>query len=158
FKLVNDGHGHDAGDSLLREAARRLQSALRDGDVLSRFGGDEFTAYLPDCDACCAEQIARRVLVTLAAPFAVDRGEAYVGGSVGIAVTGGDSETATALIRDADVAMYAAKQAGRGRLKLFDTSLREASARRVEMVSALHRALALREIELAMQPIVRLED
>jgi len=158
FKLVNDGHGHDAGDALLREAARRLQSALRDSDMLSRFGGDEFTAYLPDCDARRAEQVARRVLVTLAQPFAVARAEVYVGGSVGIAVTGGDSESATALIRDADVAMYAAKQAGRGRLKLFDTSLREASARRAEMVSALHRALELGEIELALQPIVRLAD
>jgi diguanylate cyclase (GGDEF)-like protein/PAS domain S-box-containing protein len=158
FKLVNDGHGHDAGDSLLREAGRRLQSALREGDVLSRFGGDEFTAYLPDCDAACAEIVARRVLATLAQPVPVGRGEAYVGGSVGIAVSGGDAETATALIRDADVAMYAAKQRGRGRLELFDTSLREASARRVEIVSALHRALALEEIELVMQPIVDLAE
>ena len=158
FKLVNDGHGHDAGDSLLREAGRRLQSALREGDVLSRFGGDEFTAYLPDCDAGSAEILARRVLVTLAQPFPVGRGEVYVGGSVGIAVSGGDSETATALIRDADVAMYAAKQRGRGRLELFDTSLREASARRVEIVSALHRALALEEFELVMQPIVDLAE
>ena len=66
FKLVNDGHGHEAGDALLREAGRRLQAALREGDVLSRFGGDEFTAYLPACDAGCAEVVARRVLATLA--------------------------------------------------------------------------------------------
>ena len=158
FKLINDGHGHDAGDSLLREAGRRLQAALREGDVLSRFGGDEFTAYLPGCEAATAEQVARRVLATLAAPFRVARGEVYVGGSVGIALTGGDSKTATDLIRDADVAMYAAKQAGRGRFELFDTSLREASARRVEIVSALHRALELEEIELLMQPIVDLAD
>ena len=76
----------------------------------------------------CAEVVARRVLATLAEPFPVARGEVYVGGSVGIALTGGDSETATDLIRDADVAMYVAKQGGRGRLALFDTSLREASA------------------------------
>ena len=86
------------------------------------------------------------------------RGEVYVGGSVGIALTGGDSVTATDLIRDADVAMYEAKQGGRGRLQLFDTSLREASARRVEMVSALHRALELNEIEMLLQPIVDLGD
>jgi diguanylate cyclase (GGDEF)-like protein len=158
FKLVNDGHGHEAGDALLRDAARRLQSALREGDVLSRFGGDEFTAYLPGCDAACAAIVAHRVLATLAQPFAVTRGEVYVGGSVGIALAGGDSESATDLIRDADVAMYAAKQAGRGRFELFDTSLREASARRVEIVSALHRALELREIELLLQPIVDLAD
>jgi diguanylate cyclase (GGDEF)-like protein/PAS domain S-box-containing protein len=158
FKLINDGHGHEAGDSLLREAGRRLQAALREGDVLSRFGGDEFTAYLPGCDAACAEQVARRVLATLAEPFRVARGEVYVGGSVGIALTGGDSETAPDLIRDADVAMYAAKQGGRGRFARFDTSLREASARRVEIVSALHRALELDEIELLMQPIVDLAD
>ena len=117
FKLVNDGHGHEAGDSLLREAGRRLQAALREGDVLSRFGGDEFTAYLP--------RLRRRLLPRSwrgacwprsREPFPVARGEVYVGGSVGIAVTGGDSETATDLIRDADVAMYAAKQGGRGRL------------------------------------------
>ena len=112
FKLVNDGHGHEAGDALLREAGRRLQAALREGDVLSRFGGDEFTAYLPVCDAGCAEVVARRVLATLAEPFPVARGEVYVGGSVGIALTGGDSDTATDLIRDADVAMYVAKQGG----------------------------------------------
>ena len=158
FKLVNDGHGHDAGDALLREAGRRLQAALREGDVLSRFGGDEFTAYLPECDAACAVVVARRVLATLAKPFPVARGEVYVGGSVGIALTGGDSTNATDLIRDADVAMYAAKQGGRGRHALFDMSLREASARRVEIVSALHRALELGEIELLMQPIVDLGD
>jgi diguanylate cyclase (GGDEF)-like protein/PAS domain S-box-containing protein len=158
FKLVNDGHGHEAGDSLLREAGRRLQGALREGDVLSRFGGDEFTAYLPDCDAACAETVARRMLATLAEPFAVARGEVYVGGSVGIALTGRDIETATDLIRDADVAMYEAKQAGRGRLEVFDMSLREASAHRVEMVSALHRALELQEIEMLLQPIVDLAD
>ena len=158
FKLINDGHGHEAGDSLLREAGSRLQAALREGDVLSRFGGDEFTAYLPDCDAAAAEVVAGRVLATLAEPFRVARGEVYVGGSVGIAITGGDSVTATDLIRDADVAMYSAKQGGRGRLQVFDTSLREASARRVEMVSALHRALELREIEMLLQPIVDLGD
>ena len=86
------------------------------------------------------------------------RGEVYVGGSVGIALTGGDSATATDLIRDADVAMYVAKQGGRGRLALFDTSLREDSARRIEMVSALHRALELGEIEMELQPIVDLGD
>jgi diguanylate cyclase (GGDEF)-like protein len=158
FKLINDGHGHEAGDSLLQEAGGRLRAALREGDVLSRFGGDEFTAYLPDCDAAAAERVARRVLATLAQPFSVARGEVYVGGSVGIAVTGGDSVTATDLIRDADVAMYSAKQGGRGRLQVFDTSLREASARRVEMVSGLHRALGLGEIEMLLQPIVDLTD
>jgi diguanylate cyclase (GGDEF)-like protein/PAS domain S-box-containing protein len=158
FKLVNDGHGHDAGDALLREAGVRLQAALREGDVLSRFGGDEFTAYLPNCDAGCAEVVARRVLATLAQPFPVARGEVYVGGSVGIALTGGDADAATDLIRDADVAMYVAKQGGRGRLALFDTSLREASAKRIEMVSALHRALELNEIEMELQPIVDLGD
>jgi diguanylate cyclase (GGDEF)-like protein/PAS domain S-box-containing protein len=158
FKLVNDGHGHEAGDSLLREAGSRLQATLREDDVLSRFGGDEFTAYLPACDAGGAEIVARRMLATLAEPFRVARGEVYVGGSVGIALSSGDSRTATDLIRDADVAMYAAKQGGRGRFELFDTSLREASARRVEIVSALHRALALDEIELLMQPIVDLAD
>ncbi|MDX6560582.1 MAG: hypothetical protein QOD65_396 [Gaiellales bacterium] len=158
FKLVNDGHGHDAGDALLREAGVRLQAALREGDVLSRFGGDEFTAYLPNCDADCAEVVARRVLATLAEPFRVARGEVYVGGSVGIALTDGDSDTATGLIRDADVAMYVAKQGGRGRLALFDTSLREDSARRIEMVSALHRAVELNEIEMELQPIVDLGD
>jgi diguanylate cyclase (GGDEF)-like protein/PAS domain S-box-containing protein len=158
FKLVNDGHGHDAGDTVLREAARRLQGALSDGDVLSRFGGDEFTAYLPACDADYAECTAQRMLIALAEPFQVSRGEVYVGGSVGIALTGGDSAGAGDLIRDADVAMYAAKQGGRGRWQLFDTSLREASARRLEMISALHRAVEQNEIELLLQPIVDLGD
>ncbi len=114
FKLVNDGHGHDAGDEVLREAGRRLAAALRAGSVLSRFGGDEFTAYVPDCDAAGAEVIAQRILTTLARPFPVARGEVYVGGSVGIALTDGDARSATDLIRDADVAMYVAKQSGPG--------------------------------------------
>jgi diguanylate cyclase (GGDEF)-like protein len=158
FKLVNDGHGHEAGDALLREAARRLQAALREGDVLSRFGGDEFTAYLPACDEDCAATAARRVVATLAEPFPVARGEVYVGGSVGIALNDGDARTATELIRDADVAMYAAKQGGRGRVQIFDASLRDDSARRIAMVSALHRALEQEEIELQLQPIVDLAD
>jgi diguanylate cyclase (GGDEF)-like protein/PAS domain S-box-containing protein len=159
FKLVNDGHGHDAGDALLREAGRRLQLALREGDVLSRFGGDEFTAYLPGCDADSAALAAQRMLTTLAQPFPVSRGEVYVGGSVGIALAGGDAAGgASDLIRDADVAMYAAKQGGRGRWQLFDTSLREASARRLEMISALHRAVEQHEIEMLLQPIVDIAD
>jgi diguanylate cyclase (GGDEF)-like protein len=159
FKLVNDGHGHEVGDALLREAGRRLQLALREGDVVSRFGGDEFTAYLPECDAECAALAAQSMLTTLAEPFPVSRGgEVYVGGSVGIALTGGDSLAASDLIRDADLAMYAAKQAGRGRWQLFDTSLRQASARRLEMISALHRAVEQNEIEMLLQPIVDLGD
>ncbi|MDX6620020.1 MAG: hypothetical protein QOK36_2406, partial [Gaiellales bacterium] len=159
FKLVNDGHGHEVGDALLREAGRRLQLALREGDVLSRFGGDEFTAYLPECDAECAALAAQSMLTTLAEPFPVSRGgEVYVGGSVGIALTGGDSLAASDLIHDADLAMYAAKQAGRGRWQLFDTSLRQASARRLEMISALHRAVEQNEIEMLLQPIVDLGD
>ena len=115
FKLVNDGHGHEAGDSLLREAGRRLQAALRDGDVLSRFGGDEFTAYLPDCDAARADRaaprarhagravpgLARRGLRRRQCRHRADRRRLRHG--------------ETDLIRDADVAMYAAKQGGRGR-------------------------------------------
>ena len=159
FKLVNDGHGHEAGDALLCEAGRRLQLALGEGDVLSRFGGDEFTAYLPGCDAAAAALVAQRMLATLAEPFPVARGEVYVGGSVGIALAGADSPGgASELIRDADVAMYAAKQGGRGRWQLFDTSLREASARRLDMVSALHRAVEQNEIEMLLQPIVDLGD
>lgn len=116
FKQINDTHGHDGGDELLRGVAERLQQAVRGSDTVSRQGGDEFVILLPEIgSAAQAEQTARRILQLLREPVAVKGTPLAVGVSIGIAFCPGDAETVDALLLEADAAMYAAKQAGRNR-------------------------------------------
>jgi diguanylate cyclase (GGDEF)-like protein/PAS domain S-box-containing protein len=119
FKQVNDSLGHDAGDQLLQEVARRLNEVVRPSDTLARLGGDEFAVLLEGANELSAVSIARRVLDCLAEPIFVAGHQLALGASIGIAVhTGGPGESED-LIRHADVAMYAAKEAGRGRYEVF---------------------------------------
>jgi diguanylate cyclase (GGDEF)-like protein/PAS domain S-box-containing protein len=117
FKAVNDTHGHEAGDQVLREVARVLERCVRRSDVVGRTGGDEFVVLLPGIEgAQKAEEIASNIIVGLSRPIVVgDEQFAHIGASIGISVTGAEREPAAALLRRADIAMYAAKQAGRGR-------------------------------------------
>jgi len=164
FKTVNDAFGHGTGDELLRALTPRLRGALRLGDTLARFGGDEFVVLCEGLhDAEGAQALAERLLAVFATPFILGRDaghptEHHLSASIGIALAGDDHvEDPDALIRDADIAMYRAKQ-GRGRVELFDTRTRDQVVERVRTTSELRRALDENELHIAYQPIVDLRD
>ncbi|HTZ08270.1 MAG TPA: EAL domain-containing protein [Acidimicrobiales bacterium] len=154
FKLVNDGLGHAAGDELLVQAAQRLRSVIRPGDVLARFGGDEFVVlceHLTGRDG--AAQVADRLLSALAQPMIVAGDEVFVTASIGIALAGAGA-TAESLLRQADAAMYQAKHDGRGRIVAYEPELHGTAAAVLKTGSDLHRALERDELVLHYQPIV----
>ena len=121
FKQVNDAHGHDAGDRLLAEAARRLRASLRAGDPVARLGGDEFFAVLEDVhDAPSIERVAQKLLAAIREPYDIGGGrQAAVSASIGISVFPGDAADADTLVKHADTAMYDAKQAGKNTYRFF---------------------------------------
>jgi diguanylate cyclase (GGDEF)-like protein len=157
FKVVNDSLGHEAGDRLLVELAARLQSVLRPGDTVARFGGDEFTIL---CDEISGERdvvvIAERVAEAVSAPFFLHESEAFLTASSGIALAASEAR-AEALIGDADAAMYRAKERGRARYELFDEAMRARAVDRLETENALHRAIERGEFKVFYQPAVDLE-
>lgn len=158
FKWINDSIGHPAGDRILVEAGARLRDALSDGVAhgaeLSRFGGDEFTVVLTDPGAD-VDAVAHRVLGAFTEPFTLDGGEFFLGVSIGIA-SGDHSAGAFELVRDADAAMYVAKESGRGRYTTFDETLRRRAVSRVTLESELRRAIARDEFVMYYQPIIDL--
>ncbi|MDX6664385.1 MAG: hypothetical protein QOG68_591, partial [Solirubrobacteraceae bacterium] len=153
FKVVNDSLGHGAGDMLLVDVARRLEDVLRAGDTAARFGGDEFVLLCEDISgAHQAIAIADRVSASLAAPFVLGDDEAFVRTSIGIAMATGQDARAEALLRDADAAMYRAKEKGGGVYEVFDDEMRAGAVKRLDTESALHRALERGEFLLHYQP------
>jgi diguanylate cyclase (GGDEF)-like protein/PAS domain S-box-containing protein len=158
FKNVNDSLGHRAGDEVLREVAGRLRAAVRPADTVGRLGGDEFVVLCEDVDdEGMAMAIADRLTQAFAAPFRAGGDEHVLGASIGIALLDADGD-AEALLRDADAAMYRAKEHGRARVELFDTGMRAWAAGRLQTEAALRRALDGTEFELRYQPIVDLAD
>ncbi len=158
FKVINDSLGHEAGDRVLVVVAERLRASLRSGAVAARFGGDEFTILLPEVgDVYEVCRAAERILAAVRAPFALDDGhEASVTSSIGI-VLNDDAHPAPAdLLRDADVAMYRAKQSGKACYKVFDTSMHAWAVARLDLERDLRQAIARGEMRLYYQPIVRL--
>ncbi|HUQ40584.1 MAG TPA: EAL domain-containing protein [Acidimicrobiales bacterium] len=160
FKLVNDSLGHDAGDALLVAVARRLQSVLRPQDTAARFGGDEFVIVCEDVGQPeDATRIAGRINDLLSAPFALPEGETFLTASIGIALSGShDDDSPESLLRDADSAMYRAKELGKARAELFDQHLRERANTRLSLANSLHRAQEREEFRLLYQPIVDLRS
>ena len=157
FKVVNDSLGHDAGDQLLVSVAGRLRAALRPGDTAARFGGDEFTVL---CEGITSESdavmIAERINDAVLRPFTLEEGETCLSSSIGIAMASGHDDVPEALIRDADTAMYRAKQRGEARYELFSGVIRQRAVERLEVKNALHRAFERDEFRLYFQPEVDL--
>ncbi len=162
FKQVNDSLGHDAGDELLVTTAQRLLAAVRPGDTVARFGGDEFTVLCEDLPAASAKEsaaeISERLLTCIAEPHSLRGSEVFLGASVGIAIALDAETRPDDLVRDADVAMYHAKQRGKGRWEVFDEAMRERALTRHATDSALHRAIERGELRLFYQPIVSVAD
>lgn len=157
FKSVNDTHGHDMGDRCLIEVARRIQAELPLDDIVSRFGGDEFV-ILTHASVEDARERAGRLLQALAQPIVVDDIVVKLHGSIGIASLLPTHRTPSALIRDADAAMYQAKERGRNRIEAFNAALQVSATRRAQMDVALRFALERNELTLVYQPQVTLAD
>ena len=156
FKIVNDSRGHAAGDMLLVSAAARLRHAVRGQDTVARFGGDEFVVICEDSDTeAVAHIVAGRISDSFREPFVVEGQEVFLSVSVGVAVAApGDSSDE--LLRDADSAMYRAKESGRSRCEFFDERMRTEAAERLETESSLHRATERDELRLVYQPVVEI--
>ena len=158
FKLVNDSLGHAAGDELLAAVAPRIEGALRPGDTVARFGGDEFAVLAEDVgNERGATRIAERITEALARPFILRDREHFVSASAGIAI-GEGKEAPEALIRDADSALYRAKQHGRGGYEIFDEVMRSRVIEHMQIENDLRRAIQHEELELHYQPVVKLSD
>ena len=158
FKEVNDRHGHAAGDELLRTVAARLRNALRSGDMVGRFGGDEFLVVCPDAGGPdramqLAERLARAVPEHGDGPPRLTHRV-----SIGVTWSSGDATDADTLVAEADRAMYAAKRAGKGQVKFFTASMREDPLPRPDVISDLHRAIERGELTVHYQPIMSLAE
>jgi diguanylate cyclase (GGDEF)-like protein len=164
FKAVNDTIGHQAGDELLVQAARRLQEAVRQGDTASRLGGDEFAALIVGDgtrDRAARErnilELADRLRVKLSQPYVIDGNDVRVAASIGVAFAE-PGLGAGELLRNADLAMYRAKSAGKGRVELYKPQMQQDVVRKAELATRLRAALHDGEFTLLHQPVVRLAD
>jgi diguanylate cyclase (GGDEF)-like protein/PAS domain S-box-containing protein len=158
FKLINDSLGHAAGDGLLVEVAERLRALLRPSDTVSRFGGDEFTILCEGTDEEEASGVATRIAERLSEPFDLDGKEMFLNASIGIAVSRNPDDDPEDLLRDADAAMYRAKQQGRSRFALFEGAMRLRSSERLSLENDLRRALEKGELRLDYQPEIWLDS
>ena len=158
FKVVNDGLGHDAGDKVLVEVASRLNETLRRGDTVARLGGDEFVVLCENLlNPQRAESIAERLMRSLRKPFRTDAGAIVLSASIGIAIGSHGKHDAVGLLRDADAAMYQAKEGGRARFVVFTTAMRDLAAERLELENDLRQAEVRGELSVVFQPIVDIE-
>src|SRR5512132_4257040 len=160
FKTINDSLGHAAGDQLLVALAERLVGRLRTADTAARLGGDEFGVLLEDGgdEGLTAADVAGRILETLEEPFDLDGTEVYARASIGISVAEPDDPVGSAdeLLRNADVAMYMAKEGGKARYQLFEPAMHDTALRRLELRAAMQRAIDHDEFRLFYQPVIEL--
>lgn len=155
FKLVNDTLGHGVGDELLQQVAARLKDCLRRCDTLSRLGGDEFTAVLPELnDRQDAAVIAQKFIECLRLPFDLANQPVHISASIGIAIYPTDGNSVDELIRNSDVAMYHMKAQGKNGHAFFDPSMLDASSQKIALEHSLHLALEHGELEMYYQPQV----
>ncbi|WP_394204836.1 EAL domain-containing protein [Shewanella waksmanii] len=157
FKEVNDTLGHDMGDQLLQETAKRLKGCIRESDVVARLGGDEFTVVLSGlAESKDVERVAESILRRVAEPYTLGSETAYISASIGITLYPDDATTIEGLLKHADQAMYAAKAQGRNRFHYFTPSMQEQAKYRMGLIKDLRNALANGEFEIYYQPIVDL--
>jgi diguanylate cyclase (GGDEF)-like protein/PAS domain S-box-containing protein len=157
FKTINDSLGHAEGDAILVEVAERIQEALRSGDTIARMGGDEFAVLVEDPPAAGGPtDVADRLLGVLEAPFIRGGKELFVHASVGVAVLTSRKQTADELLRNADVAMYMAKQKGKNRVEVFEPGMHVAALARLALKGDLERALDRDEFFVLYQPVIDL--
>lgn len=155
FKSVNDSLGHPAGDELLNSVAKRLLSSIREADTVARFGGDEFVILIQDItEANTAAIVADKIIQELTRPFSLGEREIFIGASIGITLYPNDADDAASMLRNADMAMYKAKDAGRNRYHFFTSSMQEQVKDQVELEQDLRQALPRGELALHYQPII----
>jgi diguanylate cyclase (GGDEF)-like protein/PAS domain S-box-containing protein len=159
FKYVNDTLGHAAGDGLLVQVAKRILGCLRDGDTAARLGGDEFAICLESASVGFdIPLVAQRILDATSAPYCLEGNDVAIGVSIGISAADPRTEGADEMLREADLALYAAKNAGKGAYHFFEPSLHQAAITRLERRAALEEAIQQGDLRLHYQPIVRLAD
>jgi diguanylate cyclase (GGDEF)-like protein/PAS domain S-box-containing protein len=157
FKEVNDALGHAMGDLLLQEAALRIRACVRESDTLARLGGDEFTVILSAiAESSHVEDVAQKIVYQLAKPFRLGSEEVYVTASIGITLYPEDAADIDSLVKNADQAMYVAKNKGRNRFSYFTPSLQREAQNRLRMISDLRAALDAGQFRVEFQPIVEL--
>ncbi len=159
FKTINDSLGHHAGDVLLQRVAERLGGCVREGDTVSRLGGDEFLVVLPEIGRSReAATVAEKILEAVRAPLHLPEGEVSISSSIGIAVFPNDGEDGVTLVRNADAAMYSAKERGRNNFQFFTPDMNARAFEALAMETSLRRALERNEFVLFYQPQVALES
>ncbi|MCW2825441.1 MAG: domain S-box-containing protein/diguanylate cyclase protein, partial [Aeromicrobium sp.] len=154
FKLINDVHGHEVGDAILLEVAKRLRDVSRPGDTVARLGGDEFVVVAEDIEIDAVLELAARLRTSLLEPLAGTSTPVYMDASVGVAV--GLQQSPAALLRSADDALRQAKTQGRGRVHVYDASVTTDTTRKLQVANALRKALDSDQLTLGYQPIVDL--
>ena len=158
FKVINDGLGHVIGDKLLCAIAKRLEHCVRPGDVVSRFGGDEFTILLNNIESAkTVTEIAERLQSKLSAPFMIDSFEVFTSASIGIIISDVAHDNPESFLRDADTAMYRAKEAGKARYEIFNRAMHVRNMNLLRLENDLRKSIERRDFRVYYQPIVNIE-
>lgn len=158
FKMVNDSLGHHAGDTLLKIVSKELKHIVRANDTVARLGGDEFVILIEDIEQKAeVYEIAQRITNSLAQPFTISNQPVFIGTSIGILFSDHRYQSAETMLRDADTAMYHAKDSGKGRYEEFDASMHQKIQEELSMEAALREAISAEEFEPYFQPIVKLK-
>jgi len=158
FKDINDSLGHSLGDALLKAVSERIRRCVREGDTLARFGGDEFTLLIPRVDHVeDAAKIAQKIIETLKIPFVIHDHELFVTTSIGVSLYPTDGADPETLVRNADTAMYRAKDSGRDNYQLYAPAMNARALERLALENMLRKALQMKELTIHYQPIIQAE-
>lgn len=158
FKIINDSLGHTAGDQLLQEVSKRLLTCIREGDTVSRQGGDEFTMLLPNTTHSGAIKVARRIIELISHPMEINGHEILVTPSIGISMYPDHGEDVESLLKNADTAMYHAKDLGKNNFQLYSSKLDQQVLERLTLENELRKALERKEFVLHYQPLIQIDS